>query len=310
MDFIGIDVHKKQSQICVMNEQGEVTYEIRIPTDRPNLSDILRSYQGARVLMEASTESEWVARHLETLGLEVIVADPNFAPMYATRSRKVKTDKRDARCLAQACKLGAYRPAHRLSDDRRRIRAQLEIREALLRTRTRYINLIGALLRGQGYHVADGGAEAFARRVENLQIPAELRAELGPLLEMLGPLNTQLDAMEGALSERAKKDTQAQVLMSMPSVGPITALAFLATLDQATRFQSAHQVEAYLAPVAKQVDRLRDLERRGGWCSSTPRGRSRVEDGRWRAACRSPFDRLDSCSHRGWLVLSDRRGSW
>ena len=64
----------------------------------------------ARILIEASTDSEWVARCLEALGHEVIVADPNFAPMYATRSRKVKTDRRDARALAEACLLGAYRP--------------------------------------------------------------------------------------------------------------------------------------------------------------------------------------------------------
>lgn len=56
----------------------------------------------ARILLEASTESEWVARHLETLGHEVIVADPNYAPRYATRSRRVKTDKRDARTLRSA----------------------------------------------------------------------------------------------------------------------------------------------------------------------------------------------------------------
>lgn len=252
MHFIGIDVHKKQSQICVLDEQGEGTYEIRIPTDRANLSDILRRYAEARVLMEASTESEWVARHLESLGLEVIVADPNFAPMYATRSRKVKTDKRDARCLAQACKLGAYRPAHRLSDDGRRIRAQLEVREALIKTRTRYINLIGALLRGQGYHVAEGSAEALVRRVDNLKLPEPVYAELGPLLALLGPLNTQLAAMEHELAMRAQNDAQAQVLMSMPSVGPITSLAFVATLDDARRFESAHQVEAYLGLVPKE----------------------------------------------------------
>src|SRR5262245_20984870 len=65
----------------------------------------------ARILIEASTESEWVARGLEALGHEVIVADLNFAPTYPTRSRKVKTDRRDARALAEACLLGAYRPA-------------------------------------------------------------------------------------------------------------------------------------------------------------------------------------------------------
>jgi transposase len=86
----------------------------------------------ARILLEASTESEWVARHLETLGHEVIVADPNYAPMYANRSRRTKTDKRDARTLLDACATAAYRPAHRLSEPRRHVRAELAVRDALV----------------------------------------------------------------------------------------------------------------------------------------------------------------------------------
>jgi transposase len=89
------------------------------------------------VLLEASTESEWVARHVEALGHVVIVADPNYAPMYATRARRVKPDRRDAWTLAEACRLGAYRRAHRLSDARRHVRAELAVRDALVRTRTR-----------------------------------------------------------------------------------------------------------------------------------------------------------------------------
>src|SRR5207249_2950900 len=79
----------------------------------------------ARILVEASTESEWVACHLESLGHEVVVADPNYAPMYATRSRRVKTDKRDARTLMEACRAGSYRPAYRLSAARRHVPAEL-----------------------------------------------------------------------------------------------------------------------------------------------------------------------------------------
>jgi transposase len=75
-------------------------------------------------LIEASTESEGVARYIEEFGHEVVVADTNFAPMYATRSRRVKTDKRDARTLAEARRLGAYRPAHRTSDRQRHVRAR------------------------------------------------------------------------------------------------------------------------------------------------------------------------------------------
>ena len=82
------------------------------------------------MLIEASTDSEWVARCLEALGHEVMVADPNFAPMYATRTRKGKTDRRDARALAEACLLGAYRPAYRLSDPQRHVRGRLLVLSA------------------------------------------------------------------------------------------------------------------------------------------------------------------------------------
>ncbi len=130
MRHIGIDVHKTQSQVCIFNERGE-RVEQRILTDRVRFGEVLGGSPRARILIEASTESEWVARCLEELGHEVIVADPNFAPMYATRSRRVKTDRRDARALAEACQLGAYRPAHRTSDAQRLVRADLAVREAL-----------------------------------------------------------------------------------------------------------------------------------------------------------------------------------
>ena len=70
---------------------------------------------------------------MESLGHEVIVADPNYAPMYANRSRRTKTDKRDARTLMEACETGAWRPAYRLSEPRRHVRAELAVRGALVR---------------------------------------------------------------------------------------------------------------------------------------------------------------------------------
>ena len=90
-----------------------------------------------------------MARHLESLGHEVIVADPNYAPMYANRSRRTKTDKRDARTLMDACETGAWRPAYRLSEARRHVRAERAVRDVLVRTRTRYIALAKALVRGE-----------------------------------------------------------------------------------------------------------------------------------------------------------------
>ncbi|MET1083524.1 MAG: transposase [Burkholderiales bacterium] len=131
-------------------------------TDDSNRSRAVCSGAGkrpkARVLIEASTESEWVARCLEELGHEVIVADPNFAQMYATRSKRVKTDRRDARTLAEACRLGAYRRAHRSSEEQRRVRAELAVREGLVRTRTRYISLVDRCCAAKGSGCAAGRA--------------------------------------------------------------------------------------------------------------------------------------------------------
>ena len=76
--------------------------------------------------------------------------------MYATRTRNVKTDRRDARALADANRLGAYRPAHRLSDTQRHVRGRLGVRDALVGTRTRSISLIRALLRQHGYRIPSG----------------------------------------------------------------------------------------------------------------------------------------------------------
>ena len=89
MDTIGLDLHKRESQLCILTDDGELI-ERRIATSRALFTEILGSRTPGRSLLEASTDTEWVARHLESLGHTVIVADPGFAPMYATRSKRVK----------------------------------------------------------------------------------------------------------------------------------------------------------------------------------------------------------------------------
>ena len=112
MEHIGIDVHKRESQVCILTSEGEMI-ERRIQSTRQQFTKWFAGRARARVLLEAATESEWVAQTLEALGHEVIVADPNYAPMYPERRRRVKTDRRDARTLAEAARLGSYRRAHR-----------------------------------------------------------------------------------------------------------------------------------------------------------------------------------------------------
>jgi len=251
MEHIGIDVHKQESQLCILSASGEMI-ERRIRTHREQFAALLGERAPAKILIEASTESEWVARCLEQLGHQVIVADPNFAAMYATRSRRVKTDRRDARTLAEACRLGAYRPAHRTSDGQRHVRAQLAVREALVQTRTRYISLVGALLRRAGLRVATGHAEGFVKRVEKLAMPGQLKSEIAPLFAVLLCVNQQLAWVDGCLERLAKSDETVARLCIAPSVGPVTAAAFCSTIDDVDRFRNAHQVEAYLGLVPSE----------------------------------------------------------
>ena len=147
--------------------------------------------------------------------------------MYATRTRKVKTDRRDARALAEACVLGAYRRAHRLSDPQRHVRGRLLVRDALVRTRTRYISLIRALLRQHGYGVTSGSAEAFATRVRALSVPGPLLSVIAPLLAVMRHLNQQIAYADETIERVAAHDERIQRLRTVPSVGPVTAAAFV-----------------------------------------------------------------------------------
>jgi transposase len=228
--------------------------EKRIRTDRDRFAAVLGSRPRAKILIEASTESEWVARCLEAHGHEVIVADPNYAPMYAHRSRRVKTDRRDARALAEACRIKAYRKAHRAADDRRHVRGRLAVREALVQTavrealvqtRTKYISLVRALLRREGLRVRPGTSSSFVERVGELEIPKPLGREIAPILKLMAPLNRQI--------ERATKDVEKIVHQDSTVRRLCTAPGFAATIDMPERFKGAHQVEAYLGLVPREL---------------------------------------------------------
>lgn len=251
MDTIGIDLHKRESQLCILTEAGALI-ERRIPTSRAHFTEAFSQREASRVLLEASTESEWVARHLEALGHTVVVADPGFAPMYATRSSRVKTDKRDARTLCEALRLGAYRPIHRVSEAQRHVRSELAVRDALVRTRTRYVAIIKAAVRREGLRLVSGEAQHTARKVAELPLAPGVVQEVTPLLELFAPLNAAIAAADARLVALARQQRAVMRLATMPTIGPITALAFVAALDQVERFASAKQVRAYLGLVPSE----------------------------------------------------------
>jgi transposase len=256
-----------------ITDDGELI-ERRIITGRAAFAAVLGSRPRAHILLEASTESEWVARYLESLGHEVIVADPGFAPMYATRSKKVKTDKRDARALCEACQVGAYRAIHRASDAQRHVRAELAVRDAVVRTRTRFVAIIKAFVRREGLRLRSGEPEHTAAKLAELPLPMPLLAELAPLVSLLPPVNAAIAHADVRLTALAATDPIVPRLRTVPGVGPVTAVAFIAALDDITRFQNAHQVQAYLGLVPSEYS-SGERQRRG---RITKRGNSRV---RW-----------------------------
>lgn len=305
MDSIGLDLHKRESQLCLGHED-DTRSEYRIPTTAARFTALLGNRPRARILLEASTESEWVATHLETLGHEVIVADPNYAPMYAHRSRRTKTDKRDARALMDACRTGTYRPAHRLSADRRHVRAELAVRDALVRTRVRYIALAKTLVRRDGLRVAGSTSRLVARRIQELDLPVAWRAELAPLFAVLAPLTAEITAADDRIEAASAADAVVQRLMTAPAIGPVTASAFVATIDTIERFPSAHQLEAYLGLVPSE--RSSGEKRQLGRITKAGNGRVRwllVEAGWHLLRSKKP----ETAALRAWaLPIAARRG--
>ena len=140
MEYGAIDLHKKESQVRIVTEAGAVL-DRRISTALDRFTALFWGRPRMRILLEASTESEWVAQHLETLGHAVVVADPNYAPMYGQRSRRVKTDQRDVAALTEACQRGIYRVVHRRSAPQRTVQCHLNVRRELTDSRTRAISL-------------------------------------------------------------------------------------------------------------------------------------------------------------------------
>jgi len=249
MRSVGLDLHKVNTQVCEVDEEGTVVREVRIATGREHLAKLFGRRERLRILVESATESEWVARYLEELGHEVIVADPGYAPMYPHRVRSVKTDRRDARALAEVCRTGTYRKAHRCSETNRRVRRELTVREALVRTRSRYVSIVRSTLRSEGFRVRSGAASTFVARVEELELPGHIEKVIEPLQEQMNNLTAHVKEMDRALSTIAGTDEIIRRLCTAPGVGPVTATAFKAVVDRVERFESAHELESYLGLV-------------------------------------------------------------
>jgi len=306
MKYGAIDVHSKESHIRIVTATGACVEERRVPTRPDRLVAVFGAYDPMRILIESGTESEWVAECLEALGHAVVVADPNYAPMYGTRRRRIKTNHRDVVALADANRTGTYRCAHRVSPAQRTVRLQLAVRDQLVRMRTQLINLLRSQVRAAGWRVRAGAAETFVRRLADVELPAPVRAALRPLTELLTQLAGPIRESDAWARQAAVADPIGARLMSAPGVGPITALTYRATLDQIARFSEAGQVTAYLGLVPREYS-SGEHQHRGSITKAGPgRLRALLIQGSWHIwrTARGPSLPLHRWVHR----VASRRG--
>ncbi len=250
MEYGAIDLHLRRSQFKIVTEDGTVVQEGKFDTTRAELRRVFGGRARMRVLVESSTESEWVAQELEACGQEVVVGDPNYLPMYGQRSRKVKTDGRDTAALSEACRLGIYRHAHRASAVHRTERQHLRVREHLVQMRSGGICLLRALLRQEGWRLPSGQASAVEARLERLALPDALRARLEPLRAALAALTALIEGATTAVTTHAEQDAGTVQLMTAPGIGPIIATTYQAVLDTPARFDGdAGRVTAFVGLV-------------------------------------------------------------
>jgi len=270
MEYGAIDLHLRRSQVRIIDEQEQVVLDRRVDTTRADFERIFAGRARMRILIESSTESEWVAQHLEGLGHEAVVVDPTYAAMYGSRSRKVKTDKRDVAALARANRRGVYRRAHRVPAATRTLRQPLRIRRQLVQQRTGLINLLRAVLRQEGLRLPSGQAESLLTRVERLGVPAILEATLAPLRTMLTALNATLATVDAAREARAAIDPVTQRLMTAPGVGPVLAWTCRAVMDTPDRFGGdASRATAFVGLVPRE-DSSAERQHKGSITKSGP----------------------------------------
>lgn len=307
MEYGAIDLHKVKSQIRIVREDGSVVHESRVMTSRGEFARVFGARPRMGILLESSTESEWVAQALEGLGHEVIVADPNYLPMYGSRSRKIKTDRRDVAALAEACRTGQYRRAHRVSIAARDLRRTLRVRSQLVRARSSAICLVRSMLRQEGLRLPSGSAECVLDRLARLTLPPTLATILEPVRRLITHCNRSLLQAEKTLAARARQDARIPRLMTAPGVGPIVALTFQAVLDDPARFGgSAARASAFIGLVPSE-DSSAERRHKGHITKTGPRDlRALLVQASW-TVWRSR--NADGLALRTWAhALAARRG--
>lgn len=243
---IGMDISDKKNMVVVFDEDGNEIQVATIINTARQLQKFFAKYPGAAVIIEAGTHSAWISRLLTTMGHEVCVGNPR--KLRAIWDCDDKSDERDARILALMYRLEP-RFLHPIQHRGEQAHADLETikaRHMLVRTRTKLVNHVRGTVKGLGHRIASCDPDAFARRAPS-DIPSMMRDALSPVIEMIDQLTQQIKALNKQIDILCReKYPETSYLRRVPGVGPITALAFVLTIETPDRFEESRTVGTYL----------------------------------------------------------------
>jgi transposase len=245
VEHLAIDLGGRESQVCIRDESGSILLEHRMRT--ASLKQFLQTRPPSRVVMETCTESFAVADAALVLGHEVRVVPAQLVRSLGVGARGVKSDRSDARALSQvSCRIdlpSVYIPSQQARDRK----TMCGMREGLVECRTKLINTVRAWLRAEARRPRPGISKTLTQRVK--ESAKERPAFVDRLLESIDHLNEQIAVADKELVAQAEADAVCRRLMTVPGVGPVAAMRFVATVDEVARFGSSHQLESYLGLV-------------------------------------------------------------
>jgi transposase len=281
MDHIAIDLGGKESEICKRADDGRIIEQIRKPTAR--LSSYLKRQLPSRVILETSSEAFKVADAAIELGHDVRVVPATLVPSLGIGNRGIKTDRRDAQLLSEVSTRISLPSVHLPSPTSRSRKSACTAREALVTSRTQLINMVRGWLRTQLIKLQSGDSSTFPQRVRNKALgQAEGLPEfIEQALRVLDTLNQQIALADHELEQIALSDPLCQRLMSVPGVGPVTSIRFVAAVDDVSRFPSAHALQSYLGLVPGEHSSSSKKRRTGITKAGPPRVRWALTQAAW-----------------------------
>jgi transposase len=276
--YAGVDVSLETSSNCVVGGSGKVLRELEAESEPEALAAALTGVrlEFGRIGLEAGPMSQWLHAGLRAAGLSVVPLETRQLRA-ATRTMPVKTDRTDARvAIAQMVRISWFRALHMKSELSQELRALLTARKLLVSKLRDIDNGIRGLLRGFGLKVGTFGERAFPSCARELAAGRKsLAAVIEPLLQLREVLLTERERLHRLVLLATRDDAVCRRLMTVPGVGPVTALTFCSAVDDPSRFSHSRAVGAHsgLTPRRYQsgeTDRAGHISKQGDTMVTTP----------------------------------------